>query len=488
LTVEDLGSTNGTYVNGSRIGGPRVLEPGDRVEVGGTTLEVVAERAERPRGLPPFAPAAPPQRASGGRIPLLLAALAILALALAGLTAYLLVDRASGGGGGSGVGGDYDGVVYIESNQAGGNANSVLAFRYRGGSLRPLDVTEYPSGGAGSADLTDSGVLDADQQLIVNRKHTLLFAVNQGSDSIAVFHIRRDGSLDAVSGSPFPSGAPAPASLGLDGDILVVVDKAQDGIRDDLKTEQPAYTTFKVAADGRLRPTGSAVRVPPGSSPTQALIAQDHVVISTEEAGPFRAFHVNGDGALSQGPNSPLAPDASLFPPNFPPEKKWGLGLGVNPSQRILYAQMATVSKVAVYSYDAFGRLTFIRSAPNQGSVLPCWTLVSKDGRRMYTANAGNNTLSVFDIGSDPRDPRQLQTLHLRGSGNPWNITFDSTGKYIFMVEPRAVDRIPPGGGQLLHTLEVNDDGTVTEPSYSPVPLPVALNTNPIGIAAVARR
>jgi pSer/pThr/pTyr-binding forkhead associated (FHA) protein len=36
--VEDVGSTNGTYVNGARIAKPRKLRPGDVVRVGGTDL------------------------------------------------------------------------------------------------------------------------------------------------------------------------------------------------------------------------------------------------------------------------------------------------------------------------------------------------------------------------------------------------------------------------------------------------------------------
>lgn len=35
IVVEDLGSTNGTFVNGEKIEGLRVLEPGDRIDVGG---------------------------------------------------------------------------------------------------------------------------------------------------------------------------------------------------------------------------------------------------------------------------------------------------------------------------------------------------------------------------------------------------------------------------------------------------------------------
>jgi hypothetical protein len=38
--VEDLGSTNGTFVNSARISAPTVLRPGDRLQVGRTVLEV----------------------------------------------------------------------------------------------------------------------------------------------------------------------------------------------------------------------------------------------------------------------------------------------------------------------------------------------------------------------------------------------------------------------------------------------------------------
>jgi pSer/pThr/pTyr-binding forkhead associated (FHA) protein len=42
LWVEDLGSTNGTYVNGARLGSPRLLIDGDVVRVGRTDFRVEA--------------------------------------------------------------------------------------------------------------------------------------------------------------------------------------------------------------------------------------------------------------------------------------------------------------------------------------------------------------------------------------------------------------------------------------------------------------
>jgi predicted component of type VI protein secretion system len=46
LELEDLGSLNGTWVNGTRIHGPVRLEPGDRVQLGNTSFEVRAGRAQ----------------------------------------------------------------------------------------------------------------------------------------------------------------------------------------------------------------------------------------------------------------------------------------------------------------------------------------------------------------------------------------------------------------------------------------------------------
>jgi predicted component of type VI protein secretion system len=51
--VEDLGSTNGTFVNGLRISVPQTLKQGDRIELGGSTLvvrELPAPAAAAPSG------------------------------------------------------------------------------------------------------------------------------------------------------------------------------------------------------------------------------------------------------------------------------------------------------------------------------------------------------------------------------------------------------------------------------------------------------
>src|SRR4051812_45559980 len=81
LIIEDLGSTNGTFVNGNRISGQQALNPGDQVRVGQTSMSVEGGGAagattvgnvvpapapvptpapEPPGGAPPPPPAPPP--------------------------------------------------------------------------------------------------------------------------------------------------------------------------------------------------------------------------------------------------------------------------------------------------------------------------------------------------------------------------------------------------------------------------------------------
>lgn len=317
------------------------------------------------------------------------------------------------------------GTVYIESNSAAPDSNAILAFHYRNGVLSAQGIRRYPTGGSGSHDLSNSGVLDADQEVIVNPSRTLLFAVNSSSDTIAIFHVHADGSLRPVAGSPFPSNGYAPSSLGLAGHTLIVANKAQDGIRD-LSSVRPNYTSFRVRSDGSLSLPISTIAVPPGSSPLQAYVTPDgKVLISSEESGVFRAMRIGPDGRLRQGPGSPLHLPQAVFLGGRRVPNVWPAGLVSHPRLKILYAQLANLSETIVYRWNDQARLTFVRALPNPHSFLPCWTHVNASGTRMYSGNAGSDNLTVFDIAQDPTDPRAVQSVALNAPGNPWNFQID---------------------------------------------------------------
>ncbi|APW59313.1 FHA domain-containing protein [Paludisphaera borealis] len=52
LIIRDLGSSNGTFVNGARIGAQQVLSPGDVITVGGVALRIDADAAPAAKNTP----------------------------------------------------------------------------------------------------------------------------------------------------------------------------------------------------------------------------------------------------------------------------------------------------------------------------------------------------------------------------------------------------------------------------------------------------
>jgi 6-phosphogluconolactonase (cycloisomerase 2 family) len=374
----------------------------------------------------------------------------------------------------------FDGFVYVESNGPIRGANSVLAYRFRDNKLHLFG--QYRTGGTGAVDPGVTGSLDAEGQIQVDRSRRLLFAVNQGSDTIAVFRIGGDGTLAAVPGSPFPSGGKSPGGVGVADDLLVVVNKAHDPRRQ-LTDFRPAYVALKVGKDGALSAGGAPYKPPFGSSPTQALVIGGRVVVSTEETGPFRAFTLGPGGSLEQGPNSPVQPETTIFEPRYD-GARWAIGLVAHPTRRLLYANQAATEQLLVYSYDLTGRLTFVHAVHNSGAKLPCWTIISPDARFLYTANAGNGTVSAFSL-ANPERPRHLQTLSLGHGANPWGLALDPTGRTLFVVDPRAVDGVPRILGNRLHVLVVKDDGRLTENDTAREHLPVEAGASPLGIAVV---
>jgi len=565
LLIEDLGSRNGTLVNGGSVQGSLLLNVGDLIQMGNSQLQLEPDRrdptpaagaasgaaggvgtetgpipippppgartpsarapvaaaygppaygppAYGPPGGPgtPGGPVPPPLPGRGGPPPgagsrsassrgdrraVALVCVVVLIIAAFGAGWFVRTRTSSSTTSSTtslptGVttpgAGNPVGTVYIESNDSTADSNAVLAYSFgTGATLQPLRIAAYPTGGSGSADLADRGVLDATGHLTVDTDRHLLFAVNQGSDTVAVFHVAGDGALTPVAGSPFPSGGKAPVSIGVNGNLVVVVNKAQDGIRD-LSAVSPNYTTFTLNADGSLTPTGHTVSEPPGSSPTQALITPDgHLVFGSEESGPFQVFLLGADGSLTPGPGSGLTPPGSLFPSNIPLDHQFGLGMSINPTAQILYAQLANANDLGVYSYQSNGQLTFIRAVHNKGGEEPCWSELSADGTRLYVDDAANNTTSVYDT-SNPRDPKVLQNYQLLDNGNPWDLSFGPTGKYLFVVAPRAREvNVTPGQGNQLHVEAIGADGKLSEPD-APVAVPVPLNTNPFGVAVIA--
>jgi len=356
-------------------------------------------------------------------------------------------------------------LIWLESNSTAGN--SILTFK-NDGSGNPIFLGSTPAGGIGVFDKTFAlGPFDSDQNLIVNNDGTLLFAVNSGSNTIAVFRITSEG-LQPVEGSPFASGGSDPVSVGLKGDILAVVNKDQDPAQN-ANLVLPNYTTFRVLPNGQLTAVeNSTVSVAYNSSPSQALTASrgDFVFGADFFGGLLQSLRIDDDGRLHQ--NLPQALPNSVFA-----DKTGGhqpLGMRTHPSLPILYVDITPISEVAVYRYDEHGVLSFVRTVSDSGAA-PCWAIVNHSGTRLYATNTGDNSVSVYDL-TDPLDPVEIQHFVMDATtGAAFSTVIDQSDEFIYVSSELSSSTATPAANAF-HTLKVAPDGTLTEP-FSPTVLPI---------------
>jgi DNA-binding beta-propeller fold protein YncE len=369
-------------------------------------------------------------------------------------------------------------IIWLESNSTAGN--SILAFRNTGNGS-PTFLMSTPAGGIGVYDATFApfGPFDSDQNLITNPEGTLLFAVNSGSNSIAVFRITSDG-LQAVEGSPFPSGGSDPVSVGVKDDILTVVNKDQDPAQN-VNLIQPNYVTFRVWPNGQLTAIErSTVSVAYGSSPSQALIAARAPVVFGADflGGLLQSFFLGADGRLRQNPPQAL-PD-SVFTGQTAGHLP--LGMRTHPNLRILYVDITLINEIAVYQYNEKGKLSFVRTVVDSGQA-PCWAVVNHAGTRLYATNTGDVSISVYDL-TDPLEPVEIQHFVMADTtGAAFSTVIDDSDQWIYVSsEPTSATATPAANA--FHSLKVGSDGTLTEP-FPPVVLPIG-GTVPVRAQGIA--
>jgi len=407
--------------------------------------------------------------------------------------------------------GDSDDVVYVESNLITGN--SILAFRNNGSGMLSF-IGSTPAGGKGTFDPTfaippKSGTNDQDQAIQISPDRRLMFAVNSGSNSIAVFHIYHDGSLQAVYGSPFPSGGTQPVSVALKGDILAVANKDEDP-RQNPFVVMPNYTSFRVGDDGGLTPIpGSTVSVAYLSSPFQVLPASlGELFFGVDTLGALlHSFRIE-DGRLRQNP--PIAAPNSVYE-GLPVPGPTGcgngcphyiLGLQTHPTLPVLYVGFTLASKLGVYRYsagggreegdgergdgeqgegekrdgDRGGSVSFVRAVANSGNGI-CWIILNRAGTRIYAVNTFDNSVSVYDS-TDPWNPVEIQHLHMvDNTGGPTSLALDSSEQFLYVVSQR-IEPFSQPFSNAIHVLKVGSDGKLTEAAGSPTTVAPFINGN----------
>ncbi|MEA2168341.1 MAG: hypothetical protein QOF76_1641 [Solirubrobacteraceae bacterium] len=519
VMVEDLGSANGTFVNHKKIHGSARLDAGVELRAGNTVMQLrdrqrVQAQATVVKTVPQGATAAPstpndadPERDAAGRRHGMIA-VGLMAV-LAGLTigAYFVTRTTTS----ADAAGPAVGWIYVNANTPTPNKNAVVAIPYNGKGL-PMEqgAKSYLTGGTGSPLVlpfgNSVGTTDGDHQVLLSSDKKLLFAVNQGSNSIAVFHTNsQTGALTPVAGSPFSSFGTAPIGLGYANGTLVVanhginapfapspelVKTTADGASVIVGSTPPGpsyLVSFKVSSDGALTRVSNTAPDPDGL--IDATVSPDgHTVVSTglypelvkgqplPTFGPqlIRSVALSDTGELNQTAAVSFPPEftadlAGKVPFFFPPPLypvAFGLAFNPDPAKKFVYIDATLAGRVAVYDYSDPATLKLVSNTPNpqQGS---CWIAISKDGRFLYNSDTSSQTVTLFTISPDGSKLTRKASVPLKSMGSADTLAMDPTGQWLYVIgKHEDADAPRPQGIQ----------GNPLDPKTKIVPAPLSAN------------
>jgi 6-phosphogluconolactonase (cycloisomerase 2 family) len=392
-------------------------------------------------------------------------------------------------------------ILYIQTNDFRENQNAVLAYHYvKGGKLQQFGGPFYTNeSGVGNPEQI-LGPLDSDYELRVSADGKFLLTVNSGSNTIAVFSIKSNGSLEHVAGSPFPSGGQTPVSIDVSGNYVFVVNKSQDPLHE--ITQAPNYSTFTIDGNGKLTPVpGAKFSTTPGTSPTQNLVSKNKKFLFGDDflgfmlkppVGTLRSFNISNSGVLTPVAGTPYFVTGNATGMNA------AFGLWEHPVANVLYVGYPLLAQVAAYTInESTGALTLQSTAP--AGKAACWIRTNKSGSRMYVLNSGENTVTVYNS-TNASSPSLLQKFTLKESGplytvpglgelttsEPFSLAFSTDEKILYIVNQHTNKDFSIGNYNYLHYLDVSDNGLLSETSI-PIQIPVPNTVRPKGSVVISR-
>jgi 6-phosphogluconolactonase len=369
-------------------------------------------------------------------------------LGLAGATLGMTLLPGCGGGDDDDDDDDLaDHTVYVMTNAA--TNNQILAYRRQeGGTLAQFGVYSTGGDGLGSTEISPAtpqdgiDVLASQGAIGFTPDKRFLLAVNAGSNTVASFRIDSDGALERVDVEA--TGARPNAVAALNGLAYV---SSVGTAADDYEAQ---ITGFIIGADGALTPLSNSSRELSDESaqPSALSFSRDGKWLAVSElvSNMITLFPVNADGTLGTGmanESSGAGPFGSVF-----------LAGG---QLIVTEAQMPGVpGSVSSYSVSSTGVLTPISASISNGQGATCWTMLSPDGRRLYTSNTATGTLSYYGVGTD--GTLTLQTSAASSLEGPTSGPIDGgiseDGKYLYVLD---------SGLGAITALRINDDASLTK-------------------------
>ncbi len=338
------------------------------------------------------------------------------------------------------------GALYTMDNATAGN--NVLAFqRDEHGGLSSAGSSA--TGGTGTG--TQAG-LPSQGSVLLSRDGRWVFVCNAGSSEISVLEVSRQGLTvtDKVA-----SGGRMPLSLALHRNLLYVLNAGG------LVGDKDNITGF-IFTNGRLVPLPGSSRRLSGDNtgPAQVSFSRegDALIVTERLTNLIDTFALDEDG---------LATDIKTF--QSVGATPFGFDIG---REDRLFVSEADASTVSSYQISDDGDLAVISGAVPTHQAAACWLLTARNGRFIYTANAGSGSISGFGVGHDG-------SLHLLDQDGVTGLT--GSGSH-------PTDMVQSRNGRFLYSLN-NGNGTIsafaTRPngSLSPLMTVSGLPTTAAGLA-----
>jgi len=318
------------------------------------------------------------------------------------------------------------GAVYTMTNDAGGN--KVVAFdRLANGWLRPAGT--YATNGLGSG-----GGLGNQGGVVLSDNGRWLVVVNAGSHEVSLFSVHRRGLTlrDTV-----PSGGVQPVSVAIHRDLVYVVNAGDDSI-----------AGLRIGRHGTLSPV-------PGSSQPLSGAGTDPAQVGFSPGGRFLlvtekatnlidVFPVHRDGSAGPGVSYPAS---GTTPFAFDFGKRDLLFVSE------VFGGAEDSGAVSSYELTRDGALEVVDGSVPNTETAPCWLVVTRGGRYVYTTNTPDDSLSAYAVDFEGHlelvDP-DGRTGEPGAGTNPLDMDLSDDGRFLYTLNignnKISVFRVGPHG------------------------------------------
>ena len=329
-------------------------------------------------------------------------------------------------------------AVFVQTDNPSGN--QVVAYhRAPGGVLTQAGT--YATGGLGGI-LAGSAVdhLASQGSLAYDPGHSLLYAVNAGSDTVSVFAVTGDRlALRQVLGS----GGSFPVSVAVHGDLVYVLNALGGGRLQGYRV----FGGFLVPIPGSGRALGLDPTASPQftNTPGQVAFTPDgsQLIVTTKANGnDIDVFGVRLDGRLSASPAVNSEPGTVPFAVSF------------DFHGHLVIAESGT-NALATFTLAADGTVSLIDQVPT-GASATCW--VAPAGPYLFASNAGSASESGYVSSSGGQ-------LSLLGAATTDPGTVDASaaasGRFLY---------VQTGGNGIVDEFAVGSGASLTEIGAVTVP------------------